>query len=380
MPTYGRILHALLAVGLFATVMAWTGSAGNERASAAALPPPIVTKAVPLGTARKHAALPSTSAAKETKPAEPLEDNGTAARRKNAAPGPETSQPSSNQAATNAGHSSPAEGPGALILQTAPHDLKTTAQGANPQAATPQQATSPQQAALAPQSQPPANTVVGSNSPPEGEPQPATVAKSALPPSGTQTESLSAPSPRTSSTLSSAPPPSGALAPAPEAKIDSALPSGPAANRAPASEPPEPAAPPSAQGPPAAAGTVAALGSAPAVRTEPGPAKALAGTANSKPDAVTSPTATSPTDSGIPLGGSNPPPHQPQLAQDHAPPVASPPDPVPPAPSAEPAPPPTAPASPPAKPFSFSLPLGLGFAAAVVLLLIAGLIAFAFSP
>lgn len=78
MPTYGRILHSLVAVGLFATVLAWTGSAGNERAAAASLPPPIVTKAIPLGTEPKHAALHSMSAAAPTKTTKPRDNNGTA--------------------------------------------------------------------------------------------------------------------------------------------------------------------------------------------------------------------------------------------------------------------------------------------------------------
>ena len=139
MPTDGRILHSLVAVGLFATVMAWTGSAGNERASAASLPPPIVTKAIPLGTASKHAALHATSAVAQPEPAKPHDDNGTAAaRQQNPATGQGTS-----------------EAPGPLMLQATPHDPKTAAPGA-----------SSQQAVTAPPSEPPATAVIGSNSPP----------------------------------------------------------------------------------------------------------------------------------------------------------------------------------------------------------------------
>ena len=230
MSTHGRILHSLVAVSLFATVTAWTGSAGNERASAADLAPPIVTKAVPLGAVPQQHALHSTSVVSRSDPAKPRNGDGTAARQQKPAPEPETAHELSNQTAANAGHNSPAEGPGPLRLQAAPHDLKTTAQGAGPQ-----------QVVVAPPSQPPASTVVGSNPPPQGEPPSATAAKSALPlsePSSAMSSGPSSPSSAPRSAKSVTPPP-GPPAPASEAKNNSAQQSGPAANSAPASPPPD---------------------------------------------------------------------------------------------------------------------------------------------
>lgn len=356
MPTDGRILRSIVAASLFATVMAWTGSAGNERAVAATLPPPIVTKAVPLGTAPKHAVPHGTSATAEAKPVRPSSDNGTAARQPDRAAAQEPSQALSDQEPSEepskAGSNAPAEAPKPLMLQAPSSDLKIKAQSA-----------SPQQQNVASPRQPAANTVIGSNALPQGEPQSATAAKTALP---------SPAPPSASQPAEPIAPPPGSPPPASEAKIEQATPPEPAGNQAPVSQPPDLSAPSPSPVPPTVDGKTEAPASEPAIKTEPGTTPALPDTA--KPSSVT----TSP-NSGIRLGAPSPSPHHPQMAEDHSATVASPPSSTPSVPLAEPppAPPPAGPSSPPPeKPFSF--PLGLGFAAAVLVLLIGGLIAFAF--
>jgi hypothetical protein len=337
MLTHGRILHSLVAVSLSAAVVAWTGLAGNDGAAAADLPPPIVTKAVLFGVAPKQAVPHGTSATAEAKPVRLGSGNGTAARRPNTAAGQEPhkelSKPNNN---------APAEAAKPPMLPAQSSDLTTTAQGA-----------SPQQQNVGSQREPAASPVIGSNSSSQGEAQPATSTKSAL--------------------LSTAPP-TGAPPPASEAKIEPTTPPGPADNQASVPQLPDQTAPSPSPIPPAVGGKTEAPASEPPAKTEFGVASGLPDTASYKPDALASPP-----DSGALRGAPNPSPHQPQMAEDQAPAIASPPNPTPSVPLGEtsPAPPPAGPKSPPPeKPF----PLGLGVAAAVVVLLIAGLIAFFFAP
>jgi hypothetical protein len=337
MPTYGRIIPSLIAASLLSSCAAWIACAGIDGARAANALLPLVTKEFGLRAAPNHAVPRVASPPTAAKPVAHSGDSGTATPQPKAVSGQDKSK-SGNQFPTEA--AKPAT-PGPPV-PNAKIGSQATAP-TEPDIKIGPQATAPTLPDAAAHSEPAVSATVGSNPPTPGEPQTAVAAKF---PAEQQAEPTAAPP--------------GSPSPPSEAKMESAAPSGPVGNEALVPQLPVVAAPPSNASSPAPEARIEPPRPVPATKTQSDAAPAHS---TASPAGIISPV------------GPKPSQHEPRMAEDQAPGVASQPNPSAPLVQPTTTPPPAGPSNPAPAP---TFPLEWTLAAAALVLLILGFLAVVF--